>query len=64
MSWLYSPRKMVEVVEEHQLEVLHVHYAIPHAYAAYMAKANAEEKRVFQYKGGHYSAWYGYYLGR
>ncbi|WP_440880812.1 N-acetyl-alpha-D-glucosaminyl L-malate synthase BshA [Tenacibaculum sp. C7A-26P2] len=30
--------KMVEVVEKHHLEVLHVHYAIPHAYAAYMAK--------------------------
>ncbi|MDG2444642.1 MAG: N-acetyl-alpha-D-glucosaminyl L-malate synthase BshA, partial [Flavobacteriaceae bacterium] len=30
--------KIVEIVEKHQLEVLHVHYAIPHAYAAYMAK--------------------------
>ncbi|MFV0248272.1 MAG: N-acetyl-alpha-D-glucosaminyl L-malate synthase BshA [Tenacibaculum sp.] len=30
--------KMVEIVQKYQLEVLHVHYAIPHAYAAYMAK--------------------------
>jgi N-acetyl-alpha-D-glucosaminyl L-malate synthase BshA len=30
--------KMVEVVEEFDLDLLHVHYAIPHAYAAYMAK--------------------------
>ena len=36
--------KMVEVVEKHQLEVLHVHYAIPHAYAAFMAKKMLEEK--------------------
>jgi N-acetyl-alpha-D-glucosaminyl L-malate synthase BshA len=30
--------KMVEVVKKVGLEVLHVHYAIPHASAAYMAK--------------------------
>ena len=36
--------KMVEVVEKHQLEVLHVHYAIPHAYAAFMAKKMLQEK--------------------
>jgi len=30
--------RMVEVVEKHGLEIVHVHYAIPHAYAAYMAK--------------------------
>lgn len=38
--------KMVEVVEKHQLEVLHVHYAIPHAYAAYMAKKMLEDKNI------------------
>lgn len=38
--------KMVEVVEKHQLEVLHVHYAIPHAYAAYMAKKMLEDKGI------------------
>ncbi|MEO9569877.1 MAG: N-acetyl-alpha-D-glucosaminyl L-malate synthase BshA [Polaribacter sp.] len=36
--------KMVEIVEKYDLEVLHVHYAIPHAYAAYMAKQMLKEK--------------------
>lgn len=30
--------KLVDVVKEHDVDVLHVHYAIPHAYAAYMAQ--------------------------
>lgn len=30
--------KMVEVVMKFDIQILHVHYAIPHAYAAYMAK--------------------------
>ncbi|CAM1371512.1 N-acetyl-alpha-D-glucosaminyl L-malate synthase BshA [Tenacibaculum xiamenense] len=38
--------KMVEVVEKHQLEVLHVHYAIPHAYAANMAKKMLLDKGI------------------
>mgnify|MGYP000179816088 FL=1 len=38
--------KMVEIVEKHELEVLHVHYAIPHAYAAYMAKQMLKEKGI------------------
>ncbi|MDP3312663.1 N-acetyl-alpha-D-glucosaminyl L-malate synthase BshA [Lutibacter sp.] len=38
--------KMVEVVEEFDLEILHVHYAIPHAYAAYMAKQMLKEKNI------------------
>ncbi len=38
--------KMVEIVEKYQLEVLHVHYAIPHAYAAYMAKQMLKEKGI------------------
>ncbi len=38
--------RMVEVVERYQLEVLHVHYAIPHAYAAYMAKQMLKEKGI------------------
>jgi len=29
---------MVDVVNNHQIDLLHVHYAIPHASAAYMAK--------------------------
>jgi len=31
--------KMVEVVEREKLDILHVHYAIPHAAVAYMAKS-------------------------
>ena len=38
--------KMVEVVKKYELEVLHVHYAIPHAYAAYMAKKMLQEKGI------------------
>jgi len=38
--------KMVEVVGKYDLEVLHVHYAIPHAYAAYMAKQMLLEKGI------------------
>ncbi|WP_117883329.1 N-acetyl-alpha-D-glucosaminyl L-malate synthase BshA [Aureibaculum luteum] len=30
--------KLVAMVKLHDIELLHVHYAIPHAYAAYMAK--------------------------
>ncbi len=29
---------MVDVIQNHQIDLLHVHYAIPHASAAYMAK--------------------------
>jgi len=35
--------KLVNVVREHELDLLHVHYAIPHAYAGYMAKKMLEE---------------------
>ena len=38
--------RMVEVVEKYGLEILHVHYAIPHAYAAYMAKQMLKEKGI------------------
>jgi len=38
--------KMVQVVEKNNLEILHVHYAIPHAYAAYMAKQMLAEKGI------------------
>lgn len=38
--------KMVDVVKKYELEVLHVHYAIPHAYAAYMAKQMLKEKGI------------------
>lgn len=33
---------MVDVITNHQLDLLHVHYAIPHASAAYMAKKIVE----------------------
>lgn len=38
---LYTPAlasKMVEVAKFHNLQVIHVHYAIPHAISAYLAK--------------------------
>lgn len=38
--------KMVEIVEMYNLEILHVHYAIPHAYAAFMAKQMLKEKGI------------------
>ena len=30
--------RLVQVVNDYNIDVLHVHYAIPHAYAAYMTK--------------------------
>src|SRR5699024_9995781 len=33
--------KMAEVIKEHQLDILHVHYAIPHAVCAILAKQMA-----------------------
>jgi N-acetyl-alpha-D-glucosaminyl L-malate synthase BshA len=36
--------KMAEVVQEQDLELLHVHYAIPHAICAYLAKAMLKAK--------------------
>lgn len=38
--------KMVNVALKYKLDVLHVHYAIPHAYAAYMAKQILREKNL------------------
>lgn len=38
--------KLVKVVKTHELEILHVHYAIPHAYAAYMAKMMLKEQGI------------------
>ncbi len=39
--------KMVDVVKYEKLDVLHVHYAIPHASAAYMAKKILEDEGIF-----------------
>lgn len=38
--------KLVEIVSMYDLEILHVHYAIPHAYAAYMAKQMLKQKGI------------------
>ena len=38
--------KLVDVIKQHQIDLLHVHYAIPHAYAAYMAKKMLEDKGI------------------
>ncbi|MDP2087765.1 MAG: N-acetyl-alpha-D-glucosaminyl L-malate synthase BshA [Flavobacteriaceae bacterium] len=50
--FLYQPyelalsSKMVEVVVQYGIQILHVHYAIPHAYAAFMAKQILKEKGI------------------
>ncbi len=51
--FLYQPyelalsSKLVDMVKLHGIEILHVHYAIPHAYAAYMAKKMLQEDGVY-----------------
>lgn len=50
--FLYQPyelalsSKLVETVKHHGIELLHVHYAIPHAYAGYMAKKMLAEAGI------------------
>ena len=39
--------KLVDMVKLHGIDLLHVHYAIPHAYAGYMAKKMLEEEGIF-----------------
>ena len=39
--------KLVDMVKLHGIEVLHVHYAIPHAYAAYMAQKMLREDNIY-----------------
>ncbi|VXB62730.1 N-acetyl-alpha-D-glucosaminyl L-malate synthase [Flavobacterium sp. 9AF] len=39
--------KLVDMVKLHKIDVLHVHYAIPHAYAGYMAKKMLEEEGIY-----------------
>ena len=39
--------KLVDMVKQHKIEILHVHYAIPHAYAAYMAKKILEDDGIY-----------------
>lgn len=38
--------KLVNVVQEYGIELLHVHYAIPHAYAGYMAQQMLKEQGI------------------
>lgn len=38
--------KMVNITLKYNLDLLHVHYAIPHAYAAYMAKQILRDKGI------------------
>lgn len=39
--------KLVDMVKLHKIEILHVHYAIPHAYAAYMAQKMLLEEGIY-----------------
>lgn len=38
--------KIVDMVKLYKIEILHVHYAIPHAYAGYMAKKMLEDDGI------------------
>ncbi len=38
--------KMVSVIKNYNIDVLHVHYAIPHAYAGYMAKQMLKKEGI------------------
>ncbi len=39
--------KLVDTVKLHKIDLLHVHYAIPHAYAGYMAKQMLKDQGIF-----------------
>ncbi|SDR00634.1 N-acetyl-alpha-D-glucosaminyl L-malate synthase BshA [Flagellimonas zhangzhouensis] len=39
--------KLVDTIKMYDIELLHVHYAIPHAYAGYMAKKMLQESGIF-----------------
>ncbi|MGK0254883.1 MAG: N-acetyl-alpha-D-glucosaminyl L-malate synthase BshA [Mariniflexile sp.] len=39
--------KLVDMVKLHKIDIVHVHYAIPHAYAAYMAKEMLQEEGIY-----------------
>ena len=38
--------KLVNIIKAYNIDVLHVHYAIPHAYAGYMAKKMLEQEGI------------------
>ena len=54
--------KIVEIVEQYKLDLIHAHYAIPHAYATYMATADIETKKNLC-SLCNYTARYRYYFG-
>ena len=39
--------KLVDMVKLHKIELMHVHYAIPHAYAGYMAKQMLKDEGIY-----------------
>lgn len=39
--------KLVDTIRMYNIELLHVHYAIPHAYAGYMAKKMLKEHEIY-----------------
>jgi N-acetyl-alpha-D-glucosaminyl L-malate synthase BshA len=39
--------KLVDMVKLHKIELMHVHYAIPHAYAGYMAKQMLKAEGIY-----------------
>ena len=39
--------KLVDTIKAYGIELLHVHYAIPHAYAGYMAKKMLKEEGIY-----------------
>ena len=39
--------KLVDTIKLYKIDLLHVHYAIPHAYAGYMAKKMLEEEGIY-----------------
>ena len=49
--------KMVEIAMQHRLDLLHVHYAIPHASAAVMAPGHSGYQRIESPNRDHI-AWY------
>ena len=52
--------KMAEVSRDHRLDVLHVHYAVPHATAAILARAMLPKEESSSARRGHHAAWHGY----
>ena len=39
--------KLVKIIKKEQIDILHVHYAIPHAYAGYMAKEMLKQEGIY-----------------